>query len=72
MDSFRTSRGQPIRSRLQYSILFPKSPSPQRRQDVVPRSNPFHLYSRLFRVRPDPTLEMIVLMTDSPGSHSSP
>jgi hypothetical protein len=50
--SIRTSRGQPIRSRLQYSILFPKSPSPQRRQDVVPRSDPFHLYSRLLRVGP--------------------
>jgi hypothetical protein len=48
--SIRTSRGQPIRSRLQYSILFPKSPSPERRQ-VVPRSNPSHLYSRLLRVR---------------------
>jgi hypothetical protein len=52
INSIRTGRSQSVRSRLQYSILFPKSPSAQRRQDVVPRSDPFHLYSRLFRVRP--------------------
>ena len=58
MDSICTGSRQPIRSCLQYSILFPKSPSTQRRQDVVPRSNPFHLHSRLLRVRPNSVIEI--------------
>jgi len=72
MNSVRTGSSQLVRSRLQYSILFPKSPRTQRRQDVVPRSNPFHLHPRLFRVRPNSVLKTVVLIADSPGLHLSP
>jgi len=44
--------GWTVCSRIRYSILFPKSTGPQRRQNVVSCSNPFRLHTGLFRVCP--------------------